>query len=132
MGAWGAGNWQNDDALDWAPDLTTPGAVEQALRAVVDAPAGLADAPTCCRALAAAEVVAIRNGHPSQDVPGNVQASPHADVTPSTPALLALARQAVQAIETDSELKNLFDVEGSVDAWLEVIRDLQARLSASS
>ena len=59
MGAWGAGPFENDDAMDWAIDLEESGDVGfvvEALRAAESD--GYLDAPEGSVTIAAAEVVA--------------------------------------------------------------------------
>ena len=65
MGAWGLGNFDNGDALDWVVDLKEPsglGILEKPLSAVQTKSHGYLEAPECSIALAAAEVVAALCG----------------------------------------------------------------------
>ena len=67
MGAWGAGNFENDDALDWLAVLQAEGlpAAGAAIQDVLTLADDYLEAPTCCAALAAAEVIAALRGRPS-------------------------------------------------------------------
>ncbi len=67
MGANGAKNFENDDASDWVYDLTESDGPELLTEAfAIVEKLDFADAPDCCIALAAAEVVAAAKGKPSQ------------------------------------------------------------------
>jgi len=70
MGAWGIGNWQNDDALDWAGDLKAAEIERVLVIADENEDLGCGD---CCRALAAAEVMAAWYGQGGTDLPQKVQ-----------------------------------------------------------
>jgi hypothetical protein len=74
MGAWGAGAFDNDDALDWLSELVD--SPDFALgRAVLDVTAlEYLEAPEGSAALAAAEVVAAARGHPAALLPDEVTA----------------------------------------------------------
>ena len=65
MGATGAKNFENDDAADWAYDLAESNGTSLLAEAFgVVEKMDFADAPDCCIALAAAEVVAAAKGKP--------------------------------------------------------------------
>lgn len=75
MGAWGVGTFENDDASDWVYQLEEAGdldLVEVTLQAAAD-PEAYLEAPTCCMALAAAEVVAALAGQPAPDLPEEIR-----------------------------------------------------------
>ncbi|MBM4364803.1 MAG: DUF4259 domain-containing protein [Deltaproteobacteria bacterium] len=67
MGAWGTGNWDNDDALDWIGELGEARDLER----VLTGPG--TDTGMCCRALAAAGVIAAALGRPGDGVPDEVK-----------------------------------------------------------
>jgi len=128
MGAWGSGPFDNDDAADWAYQLTDDAdeaVVGAALAAVVGDSSP--DAPTASCAIAAAEVVAAGLGRPHPELPDEVadwvaarRDRPWAGLVPS--ALAALDR-----VASDSELSELWgDAEDA--AWGEEVDDLRARL----
>lgn len=130
MGAWGVGSFENDDALDWAYKLEKApdfGVVRSALEAVTEGDAHL-HAPTCSEAIAAAEVVAAALGRPMKGLPEDVAAwsMEHRDVPPD---LVVLARRALRAIESKSELRDLFEDTEYFAAWQETIRDLESRIA---
>jgi hypothetical protein len=129
MGAWGAGSFDNDDAVDWlaslehARDLTP---VDAALAAVSGE--GEPGEPDASVAIAAAEVVAAIDGRPVADLPGEIvdwlaSAHPRPD-----PELTERARAAVQRIRFSSGLKVLWG-EGDPAEWYEHIDDLLQRLA---
>jgi hypothetical protein len=131
MGAWGVGNWENDDARDWALDLANSNAVEDALVAVSSAE-GRQRTGTCCRALAAAEVVAAWSGRPGAGLPEEVSFWIETNHDTFDNGLIVAALAAVAAVESDSELRNLFDEDGPDVDWHEVLADLRARLEAGT
>lgn len=72
MGAWGHRTFDNDDASDWIEELdqsTDLFAINAALDAVASSDGGYVESPDCCKALAAAEVVAALLGRPGSDLP---------------------------------------------------------------
>lgn len=129
MGAWGAGSFDNDDAVDWLADLERSRGVDAIAAAFGAVEAGdEPEAPESSTAIAAAEAVAALNGHPTADLPGEItdwlaSARPHPD-----PALTERARAAVQRIRASSELKELWD-EGDPAEWHAHLDDLQQRLA---
>ena len=134
MGAWGAGNFENDDALDWIAELEESSgmaAIEAALRVVVEWGAEYLDAPEACRALAAAEVVAALQGHPPPDLPDGAAAwvSQHAAVDGST--LAALALTAIARTRANSELAELWEETDEAAAWGAVVDGLVSRIQAA-
>ena len=80
MGAFGAGNFENDDAGDWLGELTESedlSLVRETLAEVARSGVRQVEAPACSRALAAAEAVAAINLHQPADLPDAVvQRSP--------------------------------------------------------
>lgn len=123
MGAWGAGNWENDNALDWVADLREIGDVEAALRG------SARDTGSCCRALAAAEVVAASLGRPGRGLPDEVVSWLEHNNGRILEEFVATATALVGAIDASSELQALFDEGGRNDEWHGILRDLTRRLS---
>ena len=134
MGAWDTGPFENDDALDWAGDLAESddmSVIESALDAVIECEEDLIEAPDCCNALAAAEVVAALRGKACASIPKEVAAWVKGKPKPSD-GLIQKARDAVAEIGTDqSELLELWkDAEPEdLQKWLKVIEDLKKRLA---
>lgn len=150
MGAWDAGSFQNDTALDWAGNLSEGGdvsVVREALDRVIkerrsERPSFIGrmlgrrviepylEASVSCEGLAAAEVIAFWLGHPDQHFPKYLQewATRHADELSLD--LVTLAREAVSTIKTKSELKDFWeDADGVVaPEWHAAVTDLERRL----
>jgi Domain of unknown function (DUF4259) len=135
MGAWGAGSFDNDDAVDWVGDLGRS-ADGRLIRAALDAvgrldPADYLEAPDASVAVAAAEVVAALRGRPAADLPQEVttwvQAHGRSGVADD---LRAAARAAVARVEASSELRDLWDeTDDAGAAWRQQLGDLLARLA---
>lgn len=138
MGAWGAGNFENDTAADWAGALAedgSPETVRDALRSAVEAADDYIDADEGAEALAAAEVVAAAAGRGTERTPYSEDAlrwaAEHHEV--GDQATLQLARAAVDAVAApQSELYELWS-EANDDGtpapdWLAAIDDLKRRL----
>lgn len=136
MGAWGPGPFQNDQALAWLAEVEEqddPTLIDDAVDAIVEAgDDDHLDADDCQAAIAAAEVVAAMGGKPSPRLPDEIgewageQEAPDDDLVQQ--AVAAIAR-----IRTNSELREAFTEEGTVDAgWLRSLDDLVARLSLAT
>jgi len=128
MGAWGAGAFENDDALDWLGDLKAADGWAPMSDALEQIDLGEPPAPSCTRALAAAELVAAARGHPTKDFPESAARWLATAVTPPSPELVAQAAAAVAAIRRASELRDLFKEAGDLRAWSAEMRRLDARL----
>lgn len=126
MGAWGAGTFDNDDALDWLDDLVD-GADDAIRDALESTGAEPLEAPDASSALAAAEVVAAALGRPAADLPGEVSDWLQASDARSAAALAPLARQAVERVRANSELKDLWE-ESDPAKWTAAVDDLRKRL----
>jgi Domain of unknown function (DUF4259) len=129
MGAWGAGAFDNDDALDWVGALEERGdaAIRDALAAV--AAAGEDDdveSGAAAEALAASEVVAALSGHAADGVPEAARAWVEGRGVPPHD-LVELALRAAARVERSSELRELWE-EAGADDWVSAVRDLRFRL----
>jgi len=131
MGGWGAGSFENDDALDFLGEL---GSKEpEDLKVILASAAehqGYLEAPESSVAVAAAEVVAAANGKSAQSVPrqisewiGRFEGAPSAEMT-------GLARRAVERVRLNSELKDLWLEAEGLNEWSAVLRDLEGRLGS--
>jgi hypothetical protein len=126
MGAWGAGTFDNDDALDWLDDLVD--GADDAIRDALEATdAEHIEGPDASSALAAAEVVAAALGHPAADLPGEVSDWLEANDAKSAAALAPLALRAVDRVRQNSELKDLWE-ESDPAEWNAAVDDLRKRL----
>ncbi len=134
MGAWNAGNFGNDDAVDWLNSLDEH-SNEAALRQVIDTinlfpEDEYLDAIFCAQALAAAELLATAKGSPpSEGLPETAVAWFKRNSFEPDDELLATARRAVDRILNNSELKELWQEGSANDEWHLTIIDLRRRLS---
>jgi hypothetical protein len=133
VGAWGTGSFENDDALDWVDDLEEcddTATVRNALTTVTEWPqADTLEAIDCCVALAAAEMVAAALGHPSTDFPEEAEDWLDRKGPDLGNQELQLARVAVERIRKNSELREIWAESDALDEWLDVLKDLELRLS---
>jgi hypothetical protein len=149
MGAWGAGSFQNDWALDWLGDLRESSDATIAystLRCVVEHggtrhfPSSILerlrgrrrhtdwlDADVSARALAAAEIVAAWLGNPLSKLPDGTVEWLQQHSSSFQPDIVPLARQAVSIVKANSELKDLWE-EGDANEWCQAIKNLEQRL----
>jgi len=132
MGAWGAGVFENDDAMDFVFELTEADGwklVRRTLRECLEE--GYTDASQASMSLAAAEAVAAAKGHPLPQLPTELASwvAQHREDLPA--GLEDRAREAVEKIldDEESELKQLWAEEDGT-AWTAAIDDLINRLSA--
>ena len=131
MGAWGTGNFDNDDAMDWVLELESAEGVvilSKTISPVLEsAESGEIDATVACRALAAAEVVAALRGKHGKNYPEDVITWVMSQE--KVPVELAkFATLAVSQILESSELKELWEENEEGDAWIDVVQDLLGRL----
>jgi hypothetical protein len=127
MGAWGAGLFENDGALDWVGELMDAehgwALVRKTLSGVGE-DEGASDGESI---LAAAECVAVARGKPSaQPNPDLVTWCKNHPLKDAAP-LAALAAKAVHGIRTSSELKDLWEEAGDPE-WDRIVADLERRL----
>jgi hypothetical protein len=130
MGTWGYNAFENDDARDWiyevedTKDLT---AIKDALDAITADPPDYLEAPSCQRAIAAAEAVAALAGKPSPSLPEELVRWIMENKLP-VGSLRIQAVQALEKIVSESELKDLWEEGEGFDAWKSTVADLQNRL----
>lgn len=134
MGAWGAGIFENDAALDWVYELEgddTLDTLEAAFNAVMSAEDYI-DADEGSYALAAAEVVAALAGRPDTTLPEEVTQWVAAHAGLDARPLLEPARKAIQLVleSDDSELRELWEEAEPDDfaAWQAAVNELRSRL----
>ena len=126
MGAWGAGTFENDGALDWVGELED----QDDLTLVLETLAQRDEAGEGGDAvLAAAEVVAALNGSPAADLDEDVadwivdKPAPGDDVTRA-------ALEGVAWVWSSSELRELWEDSDSMPEWTSAVEDLRSRLAA--
>ena len=129
MGAWGVGSFDNDDAADWAYELEESEGTDL-LEATLDAidAESYPEAPDCSMALAAAEVVAALRGSPADSLPPEIVSWVDANPIEVDSDLRAKTLMAIHRIETESELKELWEEAGELDSWMASLEDLKGRL----
>jgi Domain of unknown function (DUF4259) len=130
MGAWDAGSFENDNALDWVWDLAEAedtSILEDAFSRVTECDDYL-KASACCTGIAAAEVVAALRKRPALKLPDKVTAFVARIDSPPSAELVASALAALERINTNSELKELWDESESRDKWYQAIAELESRL----
>jgi hypothetical protein len=110
LGAWGAGSFDNDAALDWVAELEGANSldvVRAALGAAVLPDEVYLEVDEASAALAAAEVVAGLRSQPAAELPVEVRDWVAAHPQPVDDDLRDLALRALQRVTTDSELSEL-------------------------
>jgi hypothetical protein len=134
MGAWGHGSFENDDAADWVSDFEANGvsAVVSVLEHVTQLGEDeYLEAPEASMAVAAAEMVAAARDGDLSALPSDNErkALSRHQAALRDPQLVALARQAVERVLQQSELKDLWSESGTPDpSWLNVMGTLSSRL----
>jgi len=136
MGAWGAGSFQNDQALEWLGEVESEddvALVEDALGTVAEAAEDdFLDADDCTVAIAAAEIIAAMGGQPSPRLPDGMKDWCDEQEEPD-PEMVQDALAAIQRIRTDSELVTLWSEGGELDKrWVASLDDLVKRLNAAN
>ncbi len=131
MGAWGAGAFENDTALDWAYELDEAEGLqilEEALQSVTEAEEQ-PDMEEAAPALAAAETVALLRKRPAsaEQLPESVAGYLERVREIPSAELVQLAMAAVEKVRKDSELRDLWEDAGA-EEWMEELDALLARL----
>ena len=131
MGAWGINTFENDDASDWLGEFCDEPSEDllfDAFAAVNDIGDEYLEAPESSAALAAAEVVAALFGKPSATLTDEAQECVRNFKLKPTDELRAAAQKAVARVQTDSELKELWDESDDAAQWQATVQDLAGRL----
>ena len=131
MGVWGVGVFENDDARDWLDQLLENGDVtflRNALMIVKEQKSYL-ELPECCKALAAAEVVASAIGRKALALPSQVEEWLYGKDLVEIRRLVPLAREVTKRVKSDSELRELWDESHNTADWYDVIGDIEARIN---
>ncbi len=138
MGAWGIGNFDNDDAADWIYDLEKSKSktlLHKTLATVTDSE--YPEAPECCEALAAAEVILAGLTGDGSNLPEEARkwlaAKTGLIVRKSKGFDSADAQQACTAVKqivVNSELADLFGETEDGEAWQRAQEQLAKRLES--
>jgi hypothetical protein len=136
MGAWGEGNFDNDDASDWLLELEKSKGLDfllSPIKAALSATDYL-EAPNCSETLAAAEVIAASISGDHTSIPEGAQAwlsKKHGLFRCSVKIErehAVLASKAISKILGASELKELWQETPSYSNWRQHQQALIARL----
>jgi len=130
MGVWGAGVFDNDDALDWVYDLADAGKqahVSAALDVVVRERENHPEISDCRIGLAAAEIIAALHGDPSPELPEEAEEWIGDEILQND-ALRVKAEKAVTVILEDSELKDKWENSTNFEKWKTNLENLLKRL----
>lgn len=124
MGVWGFKNFENDDALDWAAEL-----VEQsdkhlvicALKEIVNNDDYL-EVPECCEGLCAVNIIACIKDNQFAGLPKEViDWLQEVGDLEFNDADINLAKDALNRIMTESELKELWEETDDFEEWMEYL-----------
>jgi hypothetical protein len=133
MGAWGPGNFENDDAHDWVSELCEWDSFESVHEAIEAVHQLAADdeieAPESACALAAAEVVSAALGAPARDLPNDLATWLETHRLKVSSRLYRRTVVAIQRVKTNSELKELWDESTAAKKWQAKVADLASRLA---
>ncbi|MEJ6402069.1 DUF4259 domain-containing protein [Yoonia sp. 2307UL14-13] len=139
MGAWGMGSLENDSSLDWLADFEDLG--PEAAVEILDATdhslsEGYIDVDVGGGVIVLAEILAASRGKPNPAL----QEQLSGPLGQHRSALLAVddlrprtlkALDAVLSGAESSELYDLWEEAGAVDAWAEQVREVKSRLAAA-
>ena len=136
MGAWGAGSFENDTAMDWAAEVQSADDVRkpfERLKRDTDAKSAklVLDADFACQLIAAAECVAFMMGRRSRGFPDDLAERLSGAGEPDN-LLFHQARNAVLHTLRKSELSELWaesTEEGGENEWLAELTRLIDRLN---
>ena len=132
MGAWGINTFENDDAADWFAEFCDEPNEEllfDAFSTVNEIGDDYLEAPESSAALAAAEIVAALQGKPSPHLPEEAQNCVRQLNFQSSDELISAARKAIARIQTDSELKELWEESDDFSQWQTTVNELKDQLS---
>lgn len=138
MGAWGSGVFENDAALDWIDDLETfndLSLITSTLKAALTNDLVVyydtyVNSEIMEIAPASAETVAALRGHPSADLPQQLQQwlASHSLLIDEDTRELAI--KVVERTLKTTELREIWATESDYDLWKQGIENLLARLQA--
>lgn len=134
MGAWGAGIFENDDALDFVGELaadTCTAKLTELFEGV--AAAGMQgqsiELPEACQVLTGVGLIAAACGHPPQDLPDDAEPLVQALLNPSK-EFVEKGTSALSYVLMSSELVDLWAETDDPSEWNQVTTSLIAGLDA--
>ena len=128
MGAWGVGPFSNDEAADFVGDLADADGSEARatlLRVLQLPPDEYVELPDACTAIAAAALVAIRQGYTPPDG-GELATTVEFEADPELRRASAMALRRVR--DADSEWAELWDEAGELPEATGVLEDIERHL----
>lgn len=125
MGAWGAGGFENDAALDYVATIESLDDIASVFGA---APEGKIDADTASKIIAASECIAALLGRPAVDLPDDLADRLAAYGKPD-PDLLERTRNQVSMVIAGSELSELWAEADNPQDFNLAMTDLIKRLN---
>ena len=125
MGAWGAGGFENDTALDFVATIER---VDDLAAALASKPGEKIDADTASTIIAAAECVAAMLGRPADDIPEDLAVRLSGFGRPRA-ALLEKTRHQVSLVISHSELSELWAEADTADQFNLAMTGLIDRLN---
>lgn len=136
MGSWGIGNFENDDAMDWLHDLKKSKGLHVLVFPIDIINSGVEyhEAPDCCEALAASEIIAASITGDITVIPeeARIWLKKRRGIRRKKPEItidhVLLAKEAIERIVYDSELKDMMDEAGELENWIRMQSYLFARL----
>ena len=135
MGAWGHLNFENDTALDLVYEIEEKGAdrIKIAIEAINSREEdAFLDSDLCSEALAAIEYIAAVKDKQSEDFPEDAEewlTPANKDSLLAIRNLIANSKQAIDRIQHNSELKDLWEETGDYEKWTKVLEGLVTRIS---
>ena len=132
MGAWEITNFGNDTAMDWMYDFEkdpTITLLEETIDSVFED--DYLDSDIASEALAALEIVAAALGRRAKDFPEDVTADQLAAIAVRiTPPFIDDCKKTLDRIADpeDNELYELWEEAGHAEDWLNIEKDLMARI----
>lgn len=136
MGAWGHRTFENDSALDWLCDLVDGEAGDASrIKEAFEVVAGAGDddyieVDEASAAIAAGELVAAALGQGNDRLNEDAAEWLGENLDAVRAIDVDLARRAVQRVFAHSELRELWDENGSDTEWHADVRELLKRLGA--
>jgi hypothetical protein len=132
MGTWGVKSFENDTALDWAFELnssTNDEPIFEAIYDVLDTDDEYPDADICCCAVASAEVIAAFKGNSEYDLPDEIMSWLRNNTIHDMVKLTEDTLIALEIVQKNSELKDLWLESDDYEKWNQEIEDLIRRVS---
>jgi hypothetical protein len=130
-GAWGAGSFENDEALDWVAECAHTDGIAMVTRTLDQAlNAKYIETTEGTAAIVAAEVVAAALGKPSAALPRDLRDWMHRQSLDKLTQLAPNAKKALARIHDSklSELAQLWKESKLNDKWRAAIAELSSRL----